>query len=94
MRHNTVICVVFKLQIINLKINTMSKLIFHRVQKVEVELKREPTKEEVRILEGEDENLTMFDLPEDLINWDDEEVVDEDYSSGISHNIPKNAVFS
>ena len=72
----------------------MSKLAFSRVQRVEVELKREPTKEEVMILEGKDEYLTMFDLPEDLINWDDEEVVDEDYSSGITRDIPRSAVFS
>ena len=72
----------------------MTKLIVHRAQRVEVELKREPTKEEIRILEGKDENLTMFDLPEDLINWDDEEVVDEYYISVIHHNIPRSAVVS
>ena len=72
----------------------MSKLIFQRIQKVEVKFKREPTEEEMRILEGKDENLTMFDLPEDLLNWDNEEIVDEDYSCGISIDIPKSGVFS
>lgn len=72
----------------------MKELSVQRVQRVEVKFKREPTEEEMRILEGKDENLTMFDLSEDLLNWDNEEIVDEDYSCGISIDIPKSEVFS
>jgi hypothetical protein len=65
------------------------KLKFSRVQEVEVELKREPTKEELKILLGKDNEATMFDLPEDLINWDSENVVNEDYSSHCNIYIPR-----
>jgi hypothetical protein len=65
------------------------KLTFSRTQKVEVELKREPTIEELKILLGKDNESTMFDLPEDLIDWDNENVVDEDYSSNTNIYIPK-----
>jgi hypothetical protein len=65
------------------------KLKFSRVQEVEVELKREPTIEELKILLGKDIEATMFDLPEDLIDWDSEYVVGEDYSSNTNIYIPK-----
>ena len=64
------------------------KLKFSRVQEVEVELKREPSIEELKILLGKDSEATMFDLPKDLIEWDSEEVVGEDYSSNINIYIP------
>lgn len=65
------------------------KLKFSRVQQVEVELKREPTIEELKILLSKDDESTMFDLPEDLINWDSEDVVGEDYSDNYHAYIPK-----
>lgn len=65
----------------------MQKLIYYRVQKVEVPLLRTPTPAEEYILLGKSKNETMFDLPEDLINWD-EVVVDEDYSSTATVAIP------
>ena len=64
------------------------KLKFSRTQEVEVELLREPTAEELKILLGKDNEATMFALPEDLINWDSEEVVGEDYSSNTNIYIP------
>lgn len=68
----------------------MPKFTFSRVQRVEIELKRQPTDEELRILLGRDEDATMFDLPEDLIDWDTELVIDEDYSDNVHVRIPKN----
>lgn len=54
------------------------KLIFNRLQTVEVELIRSPTDEEEKILLGKYDSESMFDL--DIIDWESEEVVDEDYS--------------
>lgn len=65
------------------------RLKFSRTQEVEVELMREPTDEETKILLGRDTEATMFDLPEDLINWDSEEVIGEDYSSHCNIYIPR-----
>jgi hypothetical protein len=62
----------------------MTKLIFERWQKVEVELKREPTQDERKILLGKDEDNNMFSLPDDLIDWDTEEAVEEDYSAPVN----------
>lgn len=56
------------------------KLIFNRLQTVEVELIRSPTDEEEKILLGKHDSESMFDL--DIIDWESEEVVDEDYSIG------------
>lgn len=56
------------------------KLIFNRLQTVEVELIRSPTDEEEKILLGKYDSESMFDL--DIIDWESEEVVDEDYSIG------------
>ena len=56
------------------------KLIFNRLQTVEVELFRSPTDEEEKILLGKYDSESMFDL--DIIDWESEEVVDEDYSIG------------
>jgi hypothetical protein len=69
------------------------KLIFYRIQTVEVSLKREPTEKEKAILRGEDvdSELTMFDL-DDLIDWDTEEVVNEDYSNDVWQHIPFNKI--
>ncbi len=58
------------------------KLIFNRLQTVEVELIRSPTDEEEKILLGKYDSESMFDL--DIIDWESEEVVDEDYSIGNS----------
>jgi hypothetical protein len=58
-------------------------LVFNRVQSIEVQLKRIPSTEEITILLGEDDELTMFDLPDDLIDWESEEIIGEDYSSDI-----------
>lgn len=58
----------------------MKRLIFERWQKVSIELKREPTNEELKILLGKDEDENMFSLPDDLIDWNDEEILEEDYS--------------
>ena len=74
--------------VLTTKLNNM-KLKFSRVQEVEVELKREPTIEELKILLGKDIEASMFDLPEDLIDWDSEDVVGEDYSSNTNIYIPK-----
>ena len=74
--------------VLTTKLNNM-KLKFSRVQEVEVELKREPTTEELKILLGKDIEASMFDLPEDLIDWDSEDVVGEDYSSNTNIYIPK-----
>ena len=52
---------------------------FQRAQTVEVELLREPTLEEMKILLGKDENASMFDL-ENIIDWDKEEIINEDHS--------------
>ena len=70
------------------------KLKFSRVQQVEVELKREPTIEELKILLSKDDESTMFDLPEDLINWDSEDVVGEDYSDNYHAYIPKTEIIN
>ena len=56
------------------------KLIFERWQKVSVNLKRKPTNAELYILKGNSKNETIFDLSDDLIDWDSEEVLEEDYS--------------
>lgn len=58
------------------------KLKFYKTQTIEVELKRKPTKEEIKILEGKDDELTIFDI-DDLIDWNSEEVIDEDYSNNV-----------
>lgn len=65
------------------------ELKFSRVQEVKVELKRKPTHEELKILLGKDNETTMFDLPEDLIDWNSEDVVGEDYSSHCNIYIPR-----
>jgi hypothetical protein len=56
------------------------KLIFNRLQTVEVDLTRTPTEEEEKILLGKSEDKSMFDL--DIIDWESEEITDEDYSIG------------
>jgi hypothetical protein len=65
------------------------KLKFSRTQEVQIELLREPTVEELKILLGKDIESNMFDLPDDLIDWDSEEVVGEDYSSNYFAHIPR-----
>ena len=65
------------------------KLRFSRTQEVEIELKRQPTDKEMIILLGKDEEENIFSLPDDLIDWDSEEVLNEDYSSNIHTYIPK-----
>ena len=65
------------------------KLKFSRTQEVQVELLREPTHEELKILLGRDNNASMFDLPDDLIDRDSEEVIGEDYSSNTNIYIPR-----
>ena len=67
----------------------MAKIIFSRTQKVQIELKRTPTDEELKILLGKNEDESMFDLPEDLIDFDAEEILEEDYSSNYHAYIPK-----
>lgn len=67
----------------------MKKLIFYRVQRVEVPLLREPNTIEEYILLAKDDNATMFDVSEGLLEFEKEEVIDEDYSSGITVNIKK-----
>ena len=39
-------------------------------------LKREPTKVELRQIMNDE----LFDIPDDIIDWDKEETTDEDYS--------------
>lgn len=34
----------------------------------------------------------MFDLPNDLIDWDEEEVIEEDYSNNIQHYVGFNEI--
>ena len=65
------------------------KLKFSRTQEVQVELFREPTDEELKILLGRDNETNMFDLPNDLIDWDSKEVIGEDYSSNTNIYIPR-----
>lgn len=65
------------------------KLKFSRTQEVLVELKRQPTDEELKILLGKHDEENMFSLPEDLIDWDSEDIVGEDYSSNLHVYIPK-----
>jgi len=67
------------------------KLKFYRVQEVEVELTRKPTQNEIKILEGKDDSLTMFDL-ESLVNYDNEEIISEDYSNNVHQYIGYNKV--
>ena len=67
------------------------KFKFYRVQEVEVELTRQPTKEEIKILQGKDDEQTMFDL-EGLVNFDSEEVINEDYSNSVTQHIPYNEI--
>ena len=67
----------------------MAKIIFLRTQKVQIELKRTPTDEELKILLEKNEDENMFDLPEDLIDFDAEEIIEEDYSSNYYAYIPK-----
>ena len=67
------------------------KLKFYRVQEVEVELTRKPTKEEIKILKGKDDEQTIFDL-EGLVNFDSEEVINEDYSNDVHQYIPFNEI--
>ena len=69
------------------------KLKFSRTQEVQIELLREPTHEELKILLGQDNEASMFDLPDDLIDWDSEEVIGEDYSSNTNIYIPRPEVF-
>ncbi len=72
----------------------MTKLIFHRVQTVQIELLREPTEHEKLILLNKVEDENMFSLPNDIINWDDEEIIGEDYSTNIHVYIPENKLIS
>ena len=69
------------------------KLKFYRVQTVEVELTRKPTSDEIKILKGQDDEKTMFDL-EGLVNFDTEDVIDEDYSNDVTHYISFNEIIS
>lgn len=55
---------------------------FERKQTVEVQLLREPTINERQILLGNNNDVTMFDIQDGLINWHSEEIVDEDHSVG------------
>ncbi len=57
----------------------MFRLVYNVAQVREIELLREPTKEELEIIQDGD----IFDLPEDLVDWIKEEISDEDYT-GIS----------
>lgn len=63
------------------------KIKIYRLQTVEIPLKREATKEEKDIIIGNVDNLSMFDL-DYLIEFDNEEVIDEDYSCDVTRNIP------
>ena len=65
------------------------KLLFTRTQEVEIELLRQPTKEEKKILLGQDKETNMFELPEDLINFDKEYIKGEDYSQNCYVYIPE-----
>ena len=47
---------------------------FERTQKVKVYLKRDLTDEEIQLVHD-----NMFELPEDAIDWNDEEVIDSDH---------------
>ena len=67
----------------------MAKIIFSRTQKVQIELKRQPTDEELNILLGEDEEENMFSLPDDLIDFDAEDILEEDYSPNSHVYLPK-----
>ena len=69
-------------------------LTFNRVQSVEVQLKRIPSIEEITVLLGEDDELTMFDLPDDLIDWKTEEIIGEDYSSNVRTFIGSPAIYN
>lgn len=52
----------------------ISKVVWERV-----ELKRIPTSEELVLIKARE----YFDLPDDLIDWDESEVSEEDYSFGM-----------
>jgi hypothetical protein len=52
----------------------ISKVVWEKV-----ELKRIPTSEELELIKQRE----YFDLPDDLIVWDESEVSDEDYSFGL-----------
>lgn len=51
----------------------ISKVVWEKV-----ELKRIPTSEELELIKQRD----YFDLPDDLIDWNDSEIKEEDYSYG------------
>lgn len=57
---------------------TNMKIVFWRCQKVEAPLLRVPDEEEIDILKGNDDSVSMFDL--NIVDFDKEEVVDEDYT--------------
>jgi len=67
----------------------MTKITFFRVQEVEIKLERQPTDEELKILLGKSQDESMFDLPEDLIDFEKEEVIGEDYSCDFYVYIPE-----
>lgn len=62
---------------------------FTRTQTVHLELKRMPTAEEMTILLGVHDNENIFSLDDDLIDWENEEIIEEDYSSNVHTFIPK-----
>lgn len=66
----------------------MATLTYNRVQTVEVKLKRQPTEDEIKILLWNG-NENMFSLPLDLIDFDEEVVINEDYSFNCYPYIPK-----
>ena len=69
----------------------MKKIKVYRIQEVTFNLKREPTPKEKRILEGRDEEFSLFDL--DIVDFDSEEVISEDYSNNVSQYIPFNQIY-
>lgn len=48
-----------------------------------------PTAEEMTILLGVHDNENIFSLDDDLIDWENEEIIEEDYSSNVHTFIPK-----
>ena len=65
------------------------KLQFERWQRVKVTLLREPTNLELLVLNGKTTEVSLFDLPDDLIDWETEEIIEEDYSQEYSPTINK-----
>lgn len=68
----------------------MNHIIYYRKQKVQAPLLREPNQEELKILLGKDDDASMFDL--DIVDFEKEEVLDEDYSSGRCVMIPNPSI--